>query len=80
MLILGERQTWRFEPIASGTHVSVLAEMTGPAARLLQRRLAERLQTVVVSVLDLLRLEAEMRKAEAEDEAARAADAVGDAR
>ena len=37
----------------------------------LVRRLTERLQTVVVSVLDLLRLEAEVRTTEALEDAAR---------
>lgn len=74
VLVLGERQTWVLEPTDEGTHVSVSAEMTGLAARLLQRRLTERLQRVVDSVLQLLRLEAEVRMTEAAEEAARAAE------
>lgn len=64
VLVLGERQAWRLEPTETGTHVTVLAEMTGLASWLLKRRLTERLQTVIVSVLDLLRLEAEVRATE----------------
>lgn len=78
VLVLGEQQTWRLEPTAAGTHVTVLAEMTGPVSRLLRRRLTDRLQTVVVSVLDLLRLEAEVRTAEVADEAARVDEAGAD--
>lgn len=77
VLVLGERQTWVLEPTDEGTHVSVQAEMTGLASRLLHRRLTERLQGVVDSVLQLLRLEAEVRAAEAEEEAARAAEREG---
>ena len=77
VLVLGERQTWQLDPTESGTHVSVVAEMTGPASWLLRRRLTERLQTVVVSVLDLLRLEAEVRTVEAQEEAAKAAEDEG---
>lgn len=71
VLFLGERQTWRLEPTENGTQVSVHAEMTGLVSRLLQRRLGERLQAVVDSVLRLLRLEAEARSLEAREHAAR---------
>ena len=71
VLALGERQTWHFEVTEAGTHVTVQAEMTGPVARLFRRRLTERLQAVVVSVLQLLRLEAEVRTTEAREDAAR---------
>ena len=77
VLVLGERQTWQLDTTESGTHVSVVAEMTGLASWLLRRRLTERLQTVVVSVLDLLRLEAEVRTVEAQEEAAKAAEDEG---
>lgn len=74
VLVLGERQTWVLEPTEGGTHVSVQAEMTGLVSRIFQRRLTDRLQRVVDSVLQLLRLEAEVRRAEADEEAARAAE------
>ncbi|MEX1345504.1 MAG: SRPBCC family protein [Candidatus Limnocylindrales bacterium] len=67
VLFLGERQSWQLETTEAGTHVTVLAEMTGLAAWLLKRRLTERLEAVLVSVLDLLRLEAEVRTSEAEE-------------
>jgi uncharacterized protein YndB with AHSA1/START domain len=71
VLVLGERQTWRLEPTEAGTLVAVQAEMTGLVSRLLKRRLSERLQAVVDSVLQLLRLEAEARTVEAREDAAR---------
>jgi uncharacterized protein YndB with AHSA1/START domain len=61
VLALGERQTWRLAPASGGTHVLVSAEMTGLGARLLRRRLTERLQRVLDSLVQLLRLEAESR-------------------
>jgi uncharacterized protein YndB with AHSA1/START domain len=66
VLAIGERQTWWLVPTDTGTHVAVHAEMTGPVAWFLRRRLTKRLEAVVVSVLQLLRLEAEVRTAEAE--------------
>jgi uncharacterized protein YndB with AHSA1/START domain len=69
VLVLGERQTWHLETTDIGTHVTVYAEMTGLASRLLRRRLTQRLQAVVDSVLQLLRLEAEVRMTEAVGEA-----------
>jgi uncharacterized protein YndB with AHSA1/START domain len=69
VLVLGERQTWNLETTDIGTHVTVYAEMTGLASRLLRRRLTQRLQAVVDSVLQLLRLEAEVRMTEAVGEA-----------
>ena len=68
VLALGERQTWHLETTDIGTHVTVHAEMTGLASRLLRRPLTKRLQAVVDSVLQLLRLEAEVRTTEAEEE------------
>jgi carbon monoxide dehydrogenase subunit G len=74
VLLMGERQTWRIEPGPTGTHVSVEAEMTGPVARLFQRRFDDRLQRVLDAVVQLLRLEAEVRSAEKlADEARRVA-------
>ncbi len=66
VLVLGERQSWRLEPTDEGTRVSVHAEMTGLVSRLLRQRLTARLQAVVDSVVQLLRLEAEVRTADAE--------------
>lgn len=80
VLALGERQTWTLEPTETGTHVAVQAEMTGPVARLLRHRLNERLKGVVTSVLQLLRLEAEVRTADAQAEAARVAEIESRAR
>ena len=77
VLALGERQAWILESTDSGTHVTVLAEMTGPVSRLMRRRLTERLQAVILSVLQLLRLEAEVRSAETAEEVARAAESLG---
>ena len=77
MLALHERQTWLLEPTDTGTHVVVQAQMTGLVSRLFRRRLTERLQAVIDSVLDLLRLEAEVRTAEAREDAARAAEIEG---
>ena len=74
VLALHERQTWLLEPTDTGTHVMVQAEMMGLASRLFRHRLTERLQAVVDSVVQLLRLEAEVRTAEAEEEAVRAAE------
>lgn len=65
VLALGERQTWQLVPGPDGTHVSVTAEMTGIGARVLRRRLSERLQVVLDSLVQLLRLEAESRAADA---------------
>ncbi len=73
VLVLGERQTWLLEPSPTGTHVRVHAEMTGLVARILRRRLDERLQGVLDAVVRLLRLEAEVRAAEEREDAARAA-------
>jgi uncharacterized protein YndB with AHSA1/START domain len=70
VLVLGERQTWHLESTETGTHVTVTAEMTGLVSWFLRKRLTERLQTVVVSVLDLMRLEAEVRTTEALEDAA----------
>lgn len=80
VLVLHERQTWLLEPTDTGTRVVVEAEMTGLVSRLFRRRLNERLQAVVESVVQLLRLEAEMRTAEAQEEAARAAESEARAR
>ena len=74
VLALGERQRWILASTDAGTRVSVHAEMTGFAARLLRRRLSERLEAVVQSMPQLLRLEAEVRVAEAQENAARAAE------
>jgi uncharacterized protein YndB with AHSA1/START domain len=76
VLILGEWQTWRLEPGLAGTHVSVESEMTGPVAALFRRRLDARLQRVLDAVVQLLRLEAEIRSTERHDEAAHAAGAT----
>ena len=73
VLLLGERQTWRLEPGLAGTHVAVVAEMTGPVARLFRRRLDERLQRVLDAVVQLLKLEAEVRSTEEREDAARMA-------
>jgi uncharacterized protein YndB with AHSA1/START domain len=73
VLVLGERQTWLLEPSPTGTHVHVEAEMTGLAARVWRRRLDERLQRVLDALVQLLRLEAEVRAAEGREDAARAA-------
>lgn len=77
VLALGERQTWQLRPTDTGTHVMVQAEMTGPVAHLFRQRLTERLQRVVDSVLQLLRLEAEVRTTEAAEVAARTVVAEG---
>jgi len=77
VLALGERQTWTLEPTELGTHVTVQAEMTGPVSRLFKRRLNERLHGVVTSVLQLLRLEAEVRTAEAHTAVAQATELEG---
>lgn len=73
VLLLGERVTWRLEPTEQGTHVEVEARMTGPVSAIFRRRLDARLQRVMDSLVQLLRLEAEARTAEARAEAARAA-------
>jgi len=80
VLVLGERQTWTLDTTETDTHVAVHAEMTGLASRLLKGRLTERMQAVVDSVLDLLRLESEVRTVEAKEDAARAAEIEGRAR
>ena len=64
VLLLGERQTWRLERRAEGTHVTIEGEMTGPVAFLFSRRLDARLQRVLDAVVQLLRLEAEVRALE----------------
>jgi len=80
VLILGERQTWRLEPTETGTRVEVEAEMTGLGARIFRRRLDERLQRVMGALVELLRLESEVRSAEEREDAARAAAAEGRAK
>ena len=80
VLVLGERQTWQLETIATGTHVTVRAEMTGLAARLARKRLNERLQGVLDALLQLLRLEAEVRVVEGLEDAEKVAEAEGRAR
>ncbi|MGD8683408.1 MAG: SRPBCC domain-containing protein [Chloroflexota bacterium] len=73
VLALGEWQKWQIEPGPAGTRVSVQAKMTGPVSRLFQRRLDARLQRVLDAVVQLLRLEAEARATEDQEEAERAA-------
>jgi hypothetical protein len=80
VLVLGERQTWQLEPNATGTHVTVRAEMTGLAARLARKRLNERLQGVLDALLQLLRLEAEVRLVEGLEDAEKVAEAEGRAK
>jgi uncharacterized protein YndB with AHSA1/START domain len=80
VLVLGEQQTWSLEPSPTGTHVTVDAAMTGPAARLLRRRLTERLTAVLDAVVQLLRLEAEARALEEHEDATRVAEAERRAR
>jgi uncharacterized protein YndB with AHSA1/START domain len=80
VLLIGERQTWLFEPSPTGTHVSVHAEMIGIGSRLFRRRLAERLPGVLDALLQLLRLEAEVRFSEGEAGVAGTAEAKGRAR
>ena len=77
VLAIGERQTWKLEPTDDGTHVAVHAEMTGLVARLFRRRLTDRMQAVVESVLQLLCLEAEVRTTEAREDAARGIEPEG---
>ena len=77
VLVLGERQTWLLEPSPTGTRVSVHAEMTGLASRLVKRRLEERLQGVLEALVQLLRLEAEVRATEERADAALAVEAEG---
>jgi uncharacterized protein YndB with AHSA1/START domain len=72
VLLLGERQTWHLEPGPDGTHVSVEGEMTGPVSALFRRRLDARLQRVLDAVVQLLRLEAEIRATEKREEAEQA--------
>ncbi len=74
VLVLGERQRWSLEPGPRGTHVEVLAQMTGLGARLFRRRLEERLQRVLDALVQLLRLEAETRSSEEREDAQRAAE------
>lgn len=74
VLVFGERQAWLLEPASDGTestHISVHAQMTGLGARLLHRRLEERLQRVLDALVQLIRLEAEVRSAEALEEVER---------
>lgn len=75
VIVLGERQTWLLEPSQTGTRVQVQARMTGLAARMFRRRLDERLQNVLDAVVQLLRLEAEVRVAEEREDAVRAVEA-----
>ena len=77
VLVLGERQTWNVERGPAGTRVSVHAEMTGLAARLIRRRLDDRLQRVLDALVQLLRLEAEARAVEEQEDAARLAEQEG---
>ena len=77
VLVLGERQTWLLEPSSTGTLVSVHAEMTGLGSRLFRRRLEERLQSVLEALVQLLRLEAEVRATEERADAAPAVEAEG---
>lgn len=72
VLVLGERQVWQLEPGATGTRVSVHAEMTGLGSRLFRHRLSERLQRVLDALVQLLRLEAETRAVEEREDAQRA--------
>jgi carbon monoxide dehydrogenase subunit G len=74
VLVLWERQAWQLVPGPDGTRVSVQAEMTGLVARLLRRRLTDRLEAVLDAVLQLLRLEAEVRVQDEREVAARAAE------
>ena len=76
VILLGERVTWRLEATEQGTHVRVEAQMTGPVSRLFRRRLDARLQRVMDSLVQLLRLEAEARTADERAEADRAAEAA----
>jgi len=77
VLLLGERVAWHLEPTDHGTHVEVEARMTGPVSRLFHRRLDARLQRVMDSLVQLLRLEAEARAIEEREEVARAAAGAG---
>ena len=73
LLTVRERQTWRLESNATGTHASIDATLTGLGARLFRARLAERLQGELDAMVQLLKLEAEVRSVEEHEAAARRA-------
>jgi uncharacterized protein YndB with AHSA1/START domain len=77
VLMIGERQVWELAPNPAGTHVMVRAEMTGLVARLLRRRLTDRLQNVLDGLVRLLCLEVEARVIEERETESRAAEAAG---
>ena len=64
LLTIRERQTWHLEPDTAGTRASIDATLTGLGARLFRARLQERLQGELDAVVQLLKLEAEVRLAE----------------
>ena len=73
LLTMGQQQTWRLEPHPGGTYVRTTAEMTGLGAHLFKGRLTERLQGELDALLQLLKLEAEVRTTEEREDAARQA-------
>lgn len=69
-------QVWHIEPDAAGSHVSLDASLSGLVARVFHRRWQVRLQDDLDSLVQLMKLEAEVRSAEERHGAVRAA-AVG---
>jgi len=70
LLSVRERQTWRLEPNALGTHVTIESSLSGIGARLFRRRLQERLDGELDATVQLLKLEAEVRSTEEHELAA----------
>jgi hypothetical protein len=70
LLTLIERQAWSIEPTEPGCHVDGDASLSGIGSRLFRARLASRLQADLGAMVQLLRLEAETRRAESIEHAA----------
>lgn len=64
LLTLTERQAWSIEAVEDGCHVRGDASLSGIGARLFKARLEQRLRADLAAVVQLLKLEAETRRAE----------------
>lgn len=80
LLTLSHRQVWHIEPAAGHCHVSTDASISGLSARLFKARLNERLHGDVEAMVQLLKLEAEVRSAEEAQEETRGASEEGKVR
>ena len=77
LLALRHRQAWRIESTDGHCHVSTSASISGLGARLFKARLNERLQGDLEAMVQLLKLEAEVRSSEETQDEERAASAEG---